>query len=85
MSLVLVGLFVMTIAAPASADDASKYFPPQRVAEDLAMYKASYTGCLEWKREYGWNSREAYVGCSWFHSYMRANGRVGRATDPIIR
>jgi hypothetical protein len=83
MSLALAGLFVVNIAAPASADDTSKYFPPQRVAQLHAMYRASYAGCEEKMSETGWSNRESYFFCGWRHNHMRVDGRRARANDPV--
>jgi hypothetical protein len=84
MLFALAGLFVVTSAAPASADDSQPYFPPQKIAEMRAMHRSSYAGCLEVKREIGWRSEESYFGCSWLHSHMRVNRKIGHATDGII-
>ena len=73
MSSALAGLFIVSLAAPASADDAS-YFTPQKNAELRAKYAASYAGCAEAMRETGWTTLESYGGCSWRHSQMRING-----------
>jgi hypothetical protein len=83
MSFALAGLFVVTLAAPARADDVSKYFTPQKKAELVAKYKANYAGCAEAMREVGWNSLEIYAGCSWRHSHMRVTNRMATAKDPI--
>ena len=74
MSLALAGLFIVSLAAPATADDASNpYFTPQKNAELRTKYAASYAGCAEAMRETGWNTWESYGGCSWRHSHMRVN------------
>jgi hypothetical protein len=75
MSLALAGLFIVNLAAPATADDASNpYVTAQKNAEVHAKYAASYAGCTEAMRETGWNTWESYGGCSWRHSQMRING-----------
>ena len=74
MSLALAGLFVVSLAAPATADDASNpYFTAQKTAELRAKHEASYTGCAEAVRAVGWNTWESYGWCSWRHSHMRVN------------
>jgi hypothetical protein len=52
MSSALAGLFVVTLAASARADDVSKYFPPQKMAELGAKYGqtilAAWMRCASW-------------------------------------
>jgi hypothetical protein len=83
MSSALAGLFVVTLAASARADDVSKYFPPQKMAELGAKYRANYIGCLDALRELGHDSLELYGGCSWRHSHMRVTNRMATAKDPV--
>jgi hypothetical protein len=84
ISLALAGLFVVSLAAPATADDASNpYLTPQKIAELRAKYRASYDGCVEAMREVGWNSLEIYAGCSWRHSHMRVTNRMALKNDPV--
>jgi hypothetical protein len=83
MSFALAGLFVVTLAAPARADDVSKYFPPKKQAEMVAKYNANYNGCLDTLRELGYDSMELYGGCSWRHNHMRFTNRRATAKDPV--
>ena len=101
MSFALAGLFVVTVAAPASADDGamgfnrnqaryefagtkaeqtSKYFPSQKMAELHVQLVSNYAGCQETLPKLGWNDLESYYYCSWLHSHMTPlGGRPGKA------
>jgi len=75
MSLALAGLFIVSLVAPATADDASNpQFTPQKIVERQAKWRANYNGCAEAMRETGWNSLEIYGVCSWRHTHMRIWG-----------
>jgi hypothetical protein len=105
MSFALAGLFVVTIAAPASADDgatgglinrnqahyefagtkaeqASKYFPPQKAAELHVKMMSSYTDCEETLPKLGWNDQESFYYCSWLHFNISPKG--GRGVKALV-
>ena len=66
----LAGLFVVSLAAPANADDSQSYVPPQKIAKLRVMDRSGYNGCIEVKREIGRRSEESYFGCSWTYNHM---------------
>ena len=101
MSFALAGLFVVTIAAPASADvgtisrnqaryesagtkaeQASKYFPPQKAAELHVKLMSSYTDCQETLPKLGWNDQESFYYCSWLHFNISPKG--GRGVKALV-
>jgi hypothetical protein len=104
MSFALAGLFVVTIAAPASADagamgvlnrnqaryefagttaeQTSKYFPPQKAAELHVKLMSSYTDCQETLPKLGWNDQESFYYCSWLHFNTSPKG--GRGVKALV-
>jgi hypothetical protein len=94
VSVALVGLFVVTIATPASADDAvtsfnrnqarydktEKYILPPNTAALQAKLASNYADCQAALRELSWNYVESFYYCSWRHGHMNPlGGRAGKA------